>query len=39
MAYIIIEPSYDTLNKFNEFKTTNSIVAIMLNIKIKRPDS
>ena len=33
MAYIIIEPSYDTLNKFNEFKTTNNIVAIMLNIR------
>ena len=33
MAYVHIDPSEDALNKFNEFKTTNNISAIILNIK------
>ena len=33
MAYVHIEPCEDALNKFNEFKTSNYISAIMLNIR------
>ena len=33
MACPCVIPSYEAINKFNEFKTTNKIIAIMLNIR------